>query len=333
MRKRALALATVLLLGGAARAEDAPGLVIAHAGSLTAALKGLEEQYTRQTGVPVEDIAGGSVGLARQLAAGRLRCDLYGSADFELIVRMLKPAGLCGPCLRIAAGAMVLAYTTESRNAATIAAPGPFHPPEAVPAAAPDWYLQLAKPGVRIAGAHPFLDPGGYRADLIFQLAQDHNGVPNLYNDLLSRFTILNAPGGLGKAFDYMFIYEHGALNAARADTTGSYRYVRLPDEVNLGAPAMEERYRRRGITIPGLQVPGAEPTVTIPAGRVTWGITVMANAVHREQAEAFLQLLCGAQGAASFSAAGQVPIAPPVVSRQDAALLPASLRDKVRIQ
>jgi len=47
---------------------------------------------------------------------------------------------------------MVLAYTTASRNAATIAAPGVFNPPASVPNAAGDWYAQLLSPGVTVGG-------------------------------------------------------------------------------------------------------------------------------------------------------------------------------------
>ena len=40
------------------------------------------------------------------------------------------------------------------------------------------WYETLTAPGVRISGAHPFMDPGGYRAHMIFELAQAHYKVP-----------------------------------------------------------------------------------------------------------------------------------------------------------
>jgi molybdate/tungstate transport system substrate-binding protein len=333
MAKPTLTMALAGLLGSAVLAQGpAPALVVAHAGSLSAALKAVEELYTRQTGVPVQDLAGGSVGLARRLAAGRLRCDLFAAADSEVIDRMLEPAGLSGPALRFARGAMVLVYATTSRNAATIAAPGPFRPPEAVPAAAPDWYAQLAQPGVRIAGAHPFLDPGGYRADLIFQLAQDQYQTPDLYNDLLSNYVVTGGGGGLGRSFDYLFSYQHGAEAAARADTTGTYRYVRLPDAVNLGVPALDARYARRSITLPGLQVPGAAATVTIPASTVTWGITLMNDAPHRDQAVAFLRLLLGDSGGERLRALGPAPIQPAEVSARGYGRLPADLKALVRV-
>jgi len=313
-------------------AVDTPGLIIYHAGSVSAAIKAAEAAFTRATGVPVQDVAGGSVALARKVASGQVPCDLYAGADYEVIDRMLVPDGLATYSIRFATGAMVLAYTTSSQNAATIAAKGAaFQPPDRIPEAAPDWYLQLAQPGVKIAGSHPFLDPGAYRADFIFQLAQDHYHVPNLYGDLLAHYVIATAPGGLGTAFDYQFAYEHGAAEKARTDP--SYRYVRLPEEVNLGGAALDALYGRASITIPGLQSPGAAVRATLPATRVTWGITLLKAAPNPAHALAFLELLLGSQGAELLKATGPTPLRPPLVSRRDFERLPASLQPLVQAQ
>jgi len=339
MLKQLLALVFLYQLGGAAEAKepcpaDTPQLIIYHAGSVSAALTAVEELFTQQSGVCVVDVAGGSVSLARLLTAGQVPSDLYAGADYEVIDQMLKPAGFANYSIQFAGGAMVLAYTTNSRNAATIATPGTsFNPPNTVPNAAPDWYAQLIQPGVTYSGSHPFLDPGAYRADMIFQLAQDHYGVPNLYDKMLSHYTITKEHGGLGKVFDYQFTYEHAARTTARADKTGTYRYVKLPDEVNLGVPALNGLYAKHGVTIPGLQTAGAAATARIPASRVTWGITLMNAAPNRDNALAFLQLLFSSQGAARLNAAGPGAITPPLVSEQDFAQLPASLKPLVRAQ
>ena len=337
MLKRGLILALGCCLAWAVHAKDpcpsgTPRLIIYHAGSLSAAFKSLEDLFTQQTGVCVEDFSGGSVDIARRLTAGGLSSDIYASADYQVIDQMLKPAGFADYSILFAGGSMVLAYTTDSKNAETIATSGStFNPPGDIPAAASDWYMQLTRPGVTISGSHPFLDPGGYRADMIFQLTQDHFGIPNLYNEMLTHFSIARAPGGLGKVFDYQFTYEHSARAAYKADKTGTYRYVRLPDEVNLGLPGLNDKYAKRAITIPGLQIAGAALTVSIPASRVTWGITLMNAAPNRENALAFLQLLFSNQGAAILDAAGPTPISPPIVNKQDLAHLPASLKALVQ--
>lgn len=339
MLKRKWVWILLSLLACAANAKEpcpagVPRLIIHHAGSLSAALSSVEALYTQRSGVCVTDVAGGSVSLARRVTAGRAPTDIYASADFEVIDRMLKPARFASYTIRFAAGGMVLAYTTASKGAEEIAASGGIlNPPHAVPDAASDWYMQLIQPGVRVSGSHPFLDPGGYRAHMIFQLAQDRYRVPNLYSEMLEHYVIANAPGGLGKAFDYQFTYEHSARAAAKADKTGAYRYVRLPDALNLGAPGLSKAYAKSGVTIPGLQTAGAANMVRIPGSRVTWGLTLMNAAPNREHALAFLQLLFSGEGAAILDAAGPAAISPPVVSKRDYARLPASLKALVRPQ
>jgi molybdate/tungstate transport system substrate-binding protein len=260
--------------------------------------------------------------------------DLVAVADYQLIDQMLKPAGYANYSIRFAGGAMVLAYTTSSKNAESIAKTGStFNPPNDIPEIASDWYVQLAQPGVTFAGSHPFLDPGAYRADMIFQLAQDYYGVPNLYDKLLSHYTITKEHGGLGQIFDYQFTYEHGARAAAKADKTGTYRYVRLPDEISLGASGMNKNYARRSVTMPGLQSANAAQIVSIPASRVAWGITMMNTAPNKENALTFLKLLFSSQGAAILNAVGPSAISPPIVSKQDLPQLPASLQSLMQTQ
>ena len=339
MLKRVITVIFLYLFAGTAIAKEscptgAQQLIIYHAGSLSAALASVEDLFTQQSGVCVVDVAGGSVGLVRELTAGRLTSDLVAIADYEVIDQMLKPAGFANYSILFAGGAMVLAYTTNSKNAGTIATSGgTFSPPNAIPEAASDWYAQLTQPGVTISGSHPFLDPGAYRADMIFQLAQDYYGVPNLYNEMLTHYTITKEHGGLGSAFDYQFTYEHSARAAYNADKTGTYRYVKLPDEISLGVPGMNSFYAKHSVTIPGLQTAKAATTVSIPASRVSWGITLMNAAPNRENAIAFLRLLFSNQGVVILKTVGPSPISPPIVSKQDFAQLPASLKVLVQAQ
>jgi molybdate/tungstate transport system substrate-binding protein len=317
----------------AACADDVPRLIIYHAGSLNAAFTSVEKVFTERTGICVVDVASGSVDAARRVTTGREPCDIYASADYEDIDLLLKPTHADYSIL-FAEGGMVLAYTTTSKNASTIAAPGlAFQPPVAIPEAASDWYLQLTGPGVTIGGSHPFLDPSGYRADMMFQLAQDRYRLSNLYNTFLTHYSINKRSDVLGTTYDYQFTYEHSAIAAFKSDKTNTYRYVRLPDDINLSVTASNPHYRSRGTTIPGLQVSTAAPTVRIPATRVTWGLTVLKSAPNPDNALRFLQLLFSREGVEMQAAVGPTPISPPAVSRDDFALLPTSLNSLVRVQ
>jgi molybdate/tungstate transport system substrate-binding protein len=308
-----------------------PQVIIYHAGSLTAAFSQVEKLFTQQTGICVVDAAAGSVDAARRVTAGKEPCDIYASADDKDIDVLLKPAGFADYNISFANGAMVLAYSTDSKNAATIAAPNvAFNPPGQIPPAADNWYAQLTQPGVLIGGSNPFLDPSGYRADLIFQLAERQYGVANLYDTFVTHYTLARAGDVIGKNYDYQFIYEHSAYAAYLANPTG-YRYVKLPDQIGLSNPALEDEYEKTGIVIPGLHAGQGAPVVRVPATRTTWGLTILKSAPNPDNAIKFLQLLFGPDGVSIQSSTGPAPIQPPTVSIVDFLRLPASLRPLVQ--
>src|SRR5215469_14107621 len=115
--------AAVLSPFAAANSACAPGtpqLIIYHAGSLTAAFSAVEALFTQQTDVCVTDVAAGSVDAARRVTTGQEPCDIFASADFEVIDLVLKPPGFTDHDILFGEGGMVLAYTTNSKNAATI---------------------------------------------------------------------------------------------------------------------------------------------------------------------------------------------------------------------
>jgi molybdate/tungstate transport system substrate-binding protein len=145
-------LAAGVLSSAASANADCPGgdLIIYHAGSLSAAFSAVEQLFTQQAGVCVTDVAAGSVDAAPRITTGQEPCDIFASADFEVIDLLLKPAGFADYDILYGQDGMVLAYTTNSKNAATITAAGStFNPPATIPNVAEDWYMQLIRPGSR----------------------------------------------------------------------------------------------------------------------------------------------------------------------------------------
>jgi molybdate/tungstate transport system substrate-binding protein len=311
-----------------------PSLNVCHAGSLQAALTDVETAFTKQhPDVILTDISGGSVALARRLAAGAQACDVYASADYVNIERLLEPAGLADYTVVFARGRMVLAYLATDPKTQGVARPGAFNPPTTIPEAAPEWYRALMAPGVRIAGAHPFLDPGGYRSHLIFELAQQHYGVASLYNSLLEHYAVIPAATradaapapALGIDHSFQLTYEHGAATSAARNS--AYRYVRLPDQIDLSNPGNNRGYARAGVTMPGLGIAGAAASVTIPATSVAWGVTIIRKTPQQANAIAFVNLLLGPIGTAALNLHGPAPVTPAIVSPDDYAHVPKSLR------
>ncbi len=209
-------------------------------------------------------------------------CDLYAPADYLDIDLFMKPAGYASFDIVFAQGKMVLAYSASGLAAKKL-------PP--ITAGVPgewwfQWYEILSMPGVAIGAGNPFLDPNAYRAPMIFQLAEAYYKVPNLYNNLLGHVVVSGPDASqitLGKQLDFQFTYDHNAQATARTDP--DYRYVNLPDEINLSDPAKNAYYAQHAVVVlPGLGTPRSARTIAVPGTRVAWGITLMKAAPHREE-------------------------------------------------
>jgi ABC-type molybdate transport system substrate-binding protein len=307
-------------------------LHVCHAGSLTAAFVAMETDFkAAHPSVAVTDIAGGSVDLARRLATGEVECDVYAPADHLLIAMLLEPSRLADFSIVFARGRMVLAWSTADPKVEGVTVVGPFAPPSSVPQLTGTWYSAVTAPGVRIGGAHPFLDPGGYRAHMIFDLAQAHYRKAGLYNSLLRHYVVNPADGDsapvLGRDFDFQLTYEHTAAAAAKRDA--SYRYATLPGEIDLSS----DHPYASSVTIPGLGLPASPASVTVPATTVEWGVTITAHSRHRDAATAFIAALLGPSGRQALLRHGPPAVGKARVSRKDLSRVPQALQTLVSIE
>jgi molybdate/tungstate transport system substrate-binding protein len=309
-------------------------LIIYRAGSLTRAFAPLVQEFTCQTGIQVKDVAMGSVDAGRQITAGGQACDLYAPADYLDIDLFMKPAGYADFDIVFAHGKMVLAYSVNGLAAKKLPPIAESGSAAKVPQAVAKWYEILTMPGVAIGGGNPFLDPGAYRGPMIFQLAEAYYKIPNLYNNLLEHVVIAGSDPSaptLGKGFDFQLTYEHNARAAGSANP--DYRYVNLPDEINLSDPARDAYYRQNAVVVlPGLGTPRSARTIAVPGVHVAWGITLLKDAPNKENAIKFLQLLLSPAGKTSLIENGPAPISPALVSPADSRKLPESLRPLVNV-
>jgi molybdate/tungstate transport system substrate-binding protein len=311
-------------------------VLVYHAGSLNAMFDSLGDVFGKATGIRVTHRGMGSVDAARRTTVGKEPCDIYAGADYVIIDAWMKPT-YADFNIAFGQSAMVLTYTTTSKNAASIADPaGPaFAPPASVPNAAAKWYVALTQPGVRIGGSDPSLDPGGYRPLMVLQLAQSFYGVPTLYEDLHRNYAINGPNDRLGSTVDYQVSYEHSAKAAAARDP--NFRYVKLPSEIDLSSPDQAARYAQAVVPISGLTP--ADPTFPMRGTRALFGLTLLKNAPNKEAAIRFLQFMLSTrpgEGVAIQTVSGPEPMAPDgpaTVSKDDFPKLPGALAPLVKIR
>ena len=306
-------------------AAQKPQVIIYHTESLTPAFNALAAAFTKKTRIPVVHQGFGAVDAARRATVGKEPVDIYVTVDYNIIDAYLKP-DFADYNIRFSTGAEVLAYTTTSRGASVItAANANFNPPAAVPSVIMGWFSFLAADSVRIAGSAPSLDPGGYRALMGMQLAEQLFTLP--YGTLQNKYTVADSGKTLGTDYDFTFVYEHSAREAVK--TNPNYRYARLPAPVAQTDPTWEQRYSRVRYQIPGVQDMRSR---TIPGTRIMFGLTVLKNAPHAAEAIQFLEFILSQEGMDIQRTAGLDPI-PATALQDDIQKLPASLKTLVTAQ
>lgn len=248
-------------------------LLVLHAGSLSAPLERLCAEFEAlHPGLRVRRVAGGSAALARDIASGRAVADLFLSADIEVVEQVLVPehAERAEP---FAGNEMVLCHTDASRHADRI---GPD-----------DWFRVLSEPGVAWGHSDPDLDPCGYRALMVLQLAEIFHDEPGLAARLLASRRPENV---LPRASDLVVRLLDGSLDYAweyrSVAVQRGLRFVALDPRVNLGDPRLNEVYAQAVV-----RTAGARPGETIErrGAACVYALALCRRAPNPAAARAFI--------------------------------------------
>lgn len=290
------ALALFLVLANGAVAAPRGKLIVFHAGSLTAPFAAMEKEFeSLYPGLDLMREAGGSTKMARLISQAGKPADIMASADYEVIDKNLIPA-FAETNIRFATNQLVLCYTKGSRHAAEVNAE--------------NWPEILARPGVEWGHSDPDLDPCGYRALMVIELAEIFYQRPGLAQRLMAgrnqanirpksvELVALLKTGNLDYAWEYLSVAVQHGLD-----------HVRLPGQINLGDSGQDEFYQRAVVRVAGKR-PGE--LIEMRGKSCTYGVALLKNSPNPEAAAAFLAyLLDPAGGLAVLERMGQPPIAP----------------------
>jgi len=306
---------TLLLIGAlvlpalTVHAETGP-LVIFHAGSLTVPLDRLTEAFRAEyPSVSFASESSGSRTAARKVSELGREADIVMSADYTVIDELLIPE-FADWNIAFARNTMVIAYTEGSAYADEIT---------------PDnWYEIITRPGVLYGHSDPDADPCGYRALMVWQLAELHYGIPGLYERLAEGCPPANVRP---KAVELIALLQSGNMDYAfeyrSVAVQHDLRFVELPDAINLSRTEYAEFYAEARVEVSGT---GPGTTIVKTGKPIVYGLTVPKDAPHPELAVQFIAFVLGPKGQEILADLGQPPIVPAVVEYgwED---LPESLR------
>jgi molybdate/tungstate transport system substrate-binding protein len=240
------------------------GVSVLYAGSLAAVMEnGVGPEFTRQTGIPYQGEAQGSLGGARMIRDHLRSPDVYISADPSVNEKVLmgpENGNIVKWYMTVAASQLVLGYNPQSKFAAQFAD---------VRAGKISWYQALETPGLRFGRGDPSIDPKGYRTIFMFRLAgrfYHRPEIPALLGDALNPAQVFPEVVLLARLesgeFDAGIFYKHEAV-------AHQLPFLTLPPEINLGDPHFAASYAQETYdTKTGEHVAGAPIlfTITIPS-------------------------------------------------------------------
>jgi molybdate/tungstate transport system substrate-binding protein len=298
MKRIGILLSTLFILPFTAHgfAEPQGNLVMFHAGSLSVPFKAMEKAF--ETKYPKVDLlreASGSQGAARKVTDLKKPCDIMASADYKVIDKLLIPDAADWN-IRFASNQLVLCYTEKSKFADQVNDA--------------NWYEILQRDGVVWGHSDPNVDPCGYRALMVIQLAETYYKKPGLYDAAIANrpeanirpksveLVSLLQTGNMDYAWEYISVaVQHGL------------KYVVLPDEINLGNYQHDDFYSQAVVKVTGKQ-PGT--FMELKGGSCTYGLTMIKNAPNREAAVAFLEYMLSPEGGLKIlKDMGQPPFIP----------------------
>lgn len=288
-------LALVSLAAGCDRVGTSPGLTVFNAAALGPPLKSALAAFaaSHPTLTYAQENAP-SLEVVRKMTELGHTPDVLAVADEILMSQFVVPAHASW-YVRFGTNAMVLAFSDRAAFAAEISTE--------------NWWRILLRPGVQVGRSDLRVDPSGYRADMVMQLAETFYGEPGLTDRLRASIperNVRRAEADLGALLltgelDYGWTYENLAV-------AHGLRYIRLPREIDLSAPEFADRYAAARIELPNPD--GSR--LLLRGAPIIFALTVPARAGRSETALRFVEFLLSVEGRDELRRSGFTPLPEP---------------------
>jgi len=227
----------------------------------------------------------GSLDCARKITDLRRPCDIFASADYAVIDRLIVPQ-FASENHPFARNEMALVYTPKSRFATEINT----H----------NWKEVILRPQVYIGRSDPDADPCGYRTLLTLQLAGCEQQVKAKKNQFMRPKEVDLLALLESGSVDYIFLYKSVALQHGLP-------YVALSDSVNLSRVELAQHYASAGLYVRG-NTPS--DSLYMEGAPMVYSYAVLNDAPNPKVAKAFAAFMSDPNGGlAIMREMGQMPI------------------------
>jgi molybdate/tungstate transport system substrate-binding protein len=298
-------------------------LVVFAAGSLILPFGDLEQAFEQaHPEIDVQAQYHGSIQVIRHATELHEPIDVVATADASLLPLLMYSAAQPDTgepyaqwTIRFASNRLALAYRADSQYASEITQD--------------NWMEVLARPEVRVGLADPRFDASGYRALMVYALAQDLYGMPSLFRDMFSGqfsypltifreegLTTITVPEIVETRPEAHIVVRGGSIQLLALLESGDIDYafeyesviqqhglemLTLPDEVNLGAVDLDPLYHTVQVNLDFQRFATVAPEFR--GERIGYGITIPSNAPHYAQAVEFVAFLLSDEGRAVMEA------------------------------
>jgi len=290
-----------LVVWYAAGCGGGPTVRIMAADALAHPFRRLTEDFQRRhPDVTVSLETQGSILLGR-LALLR-PCDVLVVSDARLVRRMLTEAH-ADWVAAFAHTELVLVWTDRSRGCADVTAD--------------TWWQVLLRDDVRLTLPNPDQDPCGYYTLACWSLADEYlaaRGTGPAEGPPLSARLLAKCPR-IAWPFDAAQMLSR--LQAFQGDYGFAYRchaedmhlpYLRLPPEINLGAPSMAARYATVSVKVPNFR----GGTETVAGSPIVFGLTMPRSGTSPAAAADFVRFCFSAEGRRLLDRSSLAVVTPP---------------------
>jgi len=264
-------------------------ITVFSAGSLKVPLEEIIEKYrTVKPDICFHLEYAGSIDCVKKVVNFGKKPDLVLSADYTVLEKFILP-NFASWYINFAKNQMVIVFTEKSREQEKLVDT--------------PWYEILTNSEVKFGRTDKDKDPAGYRALMVWQLAEKHYQKQKLYDMLNQKCadSIFSGTSAMLDALnqgmiDYGFEYLSVALQH-------KLKYSVLPPEIDLSSTEHTSFYRQARVISAGKEQI-AQPIIN--------ALTIPEVSINKENAEEFVEFLLGLEGQNILSKYGQTVIVPP---------------------